>query len=305
MKKSFYVLYILFAGVLWGSSCIFVGFLSDAGFSATQCTAIRITTAAIILNLAVIIKGRGFKAYKLPIPALLLAAASGIFSVLSMCVFYYYCMLRTTAAVSAILLYTAPFFVMIMSLIFFGEKLSVKKIAVFITALVGCALASGIVSGVSGDSLGIIFGILSGLSYSLYGIFASFYMKYSSDTLTYSALNFAFAAIGTLFLSNPLVLVSETLAAPNKLILIFVFVIFGVSNAVLPFTLYTKGLKGVRPDVASILAFSEPLTAAVLGIAVLRQPSDIFQILGILLVTLAIVALNININLNIKKKKSK
>ncbi|MBR6558836.1 MAG: EamA family transporter [Clostridia bacterium] len=293
MKASRSIIYILLAGILWGSSCIFVNYLHPAGFSPIQCTAIRMVSAAVILNLAVIIKGRGFKLYKLPLRALAIAAASGILSVLSMCIFYYYCMIRTTAAVSAILLYTAPFFVMIMSLIFFGEKLSTKKIAVFITALVGCALASGIVSGISGDPLGIFFGVLSGLSYSLYGIFASFYMKYSSDSLTYSALNFIFAATGALFLANPVKLVEQTVAAPNTAILIGLFIIFGVSNAVLPFLLYTSGLKTVRPDVASILAFSEPLTAAVLGIVALRQPYDGFQLLGIALVTIAIIALNL------------
>ncbi|MGN1445736.1 MAG: DMT family transporter, partial [Eubacteriales bacterium] len=56
---------------------------------------------------------------------------------------------------------------------------------------------------------------------------------------------------------------------------------------------YTVGLSGVRPDVASILAFSEPLTAAVLGIVVLKQPFDVYQGIGIGLVTAAIVLLNI------------
>ena len=52
----------------------------------------------------------------------------------------------------------------------------------------------------------------------------------------------------------------------------------------------------MRPDVASILAFSEPLVAALFGITILKQPFDIFQGVGIALVVLAIVILNIKKN---------
>ena len=89
-------------------------------------------------------------------------------------------MIRTTAAVSAILLYTAPIFVMIMSVIFFKERITTKKIVAFVVAITGCALVSGIVSGAQANVTGIILGVLSGFAYSLYGIFATFYMKKNS-----------------------------------------------------------------------------------------------------------------------------
>lgn len=293
MKNKLSVVFILLAGALWGSSCLFVSKLTQMGFSSLECTAIRIVTAAVILNAMLIIKGRGFKYYKISLGSYLIAAASGICSVLAMCVFYYSSMLATSAAVSAILLYTAPLFVMVMSLIFFKEKLSAVKIAAFVIAIVGCALVSGVASGAQMSGKGLIFGVLSGFTYSLYGILTVLYMKKNSEPLAFSAQSFAFAAIGSLFLANPVsigVKVGET--GNGVLLTLLLFVVFSTATAVLPFVFYTYGLSGVKPSTASILAFSEPLTAAVLGVAVLHQRMDVFGVVGIVLVVVAIVMLS-------------
>ncbi len=293
MKNKISVIYILLAGALWGSSCLFVNKLTELGFSPMHCTAIRIVLAAIILNTALIIKGKGFKYYKISLPSLALVVITGLFSVLSMCLFYYLCMTETTAAVSAILLYTAPLFVMIMSVIFFKEKITSKKIIAFVIAIIGCALVSGIASGVMASPKGIVFGVLSAFSYSLYGILTTFFMKRNSEPLAFSALSFAFAAIGALVLTDTAELVNIATQVGRIYILIPYFVVFSTCTAVLPFMFYTKGLSGVRPDIASILAFIEPMTAAVLGILVLRQPFDAYQGIGIGLIIVSIVLLNI------------
>lgn len=295
MKNRLFMLLIILGGVFWGSSCLFVDKLYRLGFSPFECTAIRLTLAAIILNLALIIKNKGFKAYKIGVSSYLIAASSGIFSVFAMCAFYYLCMEKASAAVSAILLYTAPLFVMIMSLILFKEKLTAKKITAFIIAIIGCALVSGIASGISSEPIGILFGIFSGFTYSLYGIFTHYYMKKNSDTLTFTALNFLFGSIFSLFFASPEKIIDVTVQNGHIAETIIYFAIFGLCTAVIPFTLYTLGLKKVKPDTASILAFTEPLTAAIFGILILNQNIDIYGIVGIILVTAAIVLMNIQL----------
>ncbi len=296
MKNRISVIFVILAGAFWGSSCLFVSRLSALGFTPLQCTAIRIFIGALILNAALVIKGRGFGLYRVSLVSFGLAAASGICSVLAMCVFYYYCMTMTGAAVSAILLYTAPVFVMIMSVAFLGERITPKKIAAFAVAIVGCALVSGAASGVTVNAVGVLCGVLSGFAYSLYGILTSLYMKRNSEPLAFSALSFAFAAVGALLLASPVGVVQRASAIEGVgvLTLILLFIVFSLCTSVIPYVLYTAGLVGVRPDVASILAFSEPLTAALFGIAVLRQPFDLWQGAGIALVVTAIVILNIS-----------
>ena len=301
MKTKLYAMLVILSGIFWGSSCLFVDKLTSLGYSSLHCTAIRIVICAIILNVALIVKGKGFALYRVSLRSLVLCALSGIFSVLAMCIFYYSCLTETAAAVGAILLYTAPIFVMIMSLIFFKEKMTLKKIAAFFIALIGCALVSGIATGATASALGILFGVLSGFCYSLYGILTALYMKKASEPLTFTALSFAFATLGALVVCEPLQIVKHTATLEGVPLLILFFVVFSLCTAVMPFALYTKGLVGVRPDVASILAFSEPLTAAVFGIVILKQPFDGFQTVGILLVITAIIVLEVNV----KGKKDK
>ena len=295
MKNKIYVFIVILSGIFWGSSCLFVDYLkTHTPATSVQITAIRIVLAALVLNLWLIVKGKGFSLYKISGKSWLLCAISGFCSVVAMGMFYYSCMVETSAAVAVILLYTAPLFVMIMSLFFFKEKMTVQKMVAFVIAIVGCALVSGIASGSRISALGIFLGLMSGFTYSLYGIFTSVFMKENKDTLTFTALSFFFAAIGALVISKPWEIVKFTLEVENIPLTLIMYLLLAVCTAVIPFFLYSKGLEGVKPDVASILAFSEPLMACVFGTAVLGQDMDVFGVIGIVCVCAAIVVLNVN-----------
>ena len=295
MKNKIYVFIVILSGIFWGSSCLFVDYLkTHTPATSVQITAIRIVLAALVLNLWLIIKGKGFSLYKISGKSWLLCAISGFCSVVAMGMFYYSCMVETSAAVAVILLYTAPLFVMIMSLFFFKEKMTVQKMVAFVIAIVGCALVSGIASGSRISALGIFLGLMSGFTYSLYGIFTSLFMKENKDTLTFTALSFFFAAIGALIISKPWEIVKFTLEVENIPLTLIMYLLLAVCTAVIPFFLYSKGIEGVKPDVASILAFSEPLMACVFGTAVLGQDMDVFGVIGIVCVCAAIVVLNVN-----------
>ena len=294
MKNKIYVFIVILSGIFWGSSCLFVDYLkTHTPATSVQITAIRIVLAALVLNLWLIVKGKGFSLYKISGKSWLLCAISGFCSVVAMGMFYYSCMVETSAAVAVILLYTAPLFVMIMSLFFFKEKMTVQKMVAFVIAIVGCALVSGIASGSRISALGIFLGLMSGFTYSLYGIFTSIFMKENKDTLTFTALSFFFAAIGALIISKPWEIVKFTLEVENIPLTLIMYLLLAICTAVIPFFLYSKGIEGVKPDVASILAFSEPLMACVFGTAVLGQDMDIFGVIGIVCVCAAIVVLNV------------
>jgi drug/metabolite transporter (DMT)-like permease len=295
MKNKIYVFIVILSGIFWGSSCLFVDYLkTHTPATSVQITAIRIVLAALVLNLWLIVKGKGFSLYKISGKSWLLCAISGFCSVVAMGMFYYSCMVETSAAVAVILLYTAPLFVMIMSLFFFKEKMTVQKMVAFVIAIVGCALVSGIASGSRISALGIFLGLMSGFTYSLYGIFTSIFMKENKDTLTFTALSFFFAAIGALVISKPWEIVKFTLEVENIPLTLVMYLLLAICTAVIPFFLYSKGIEGVKPDVASILAFSEPLMACVFGTAVLGQDMDVFGVIGIVCVCAAIVVLNVN-----------
>ena len=180
-----------------------------------------------------------------------------------------------------------------MSLIFFKERLTAKKIIAFIFAIVGCVFVSGVLSGSAISVWGIIAGILSGFTYSLYGILASAFMKKNDEPLAFSALNFLFASIVSVAISSPYQIIIKTVDHGSPVLSILFFLLFGFCTAAAPFVLYTWGLSGVKPVTASILAYTEPLTACILGFTVLKQTADRYSILGIILVCVAIFILNI------------
>ena len=74
----------------------------------------------------------------------------------------------TTVATATLCYYMAPMFVIMVSPIVLGEKLSVKKVVCILTALFGMALVSGVFdSGSGGVQLkGIIYGIVAAAFYA-------------------------------------------------------------------------------------------------------------------------------------------
>ena len=72
------------------------------------------------------------KLYKIELKDLPIFIGMGILSVLMMSCFYFAAILKTSLSTAAILLYTAPIWVLTASVIFYGEKLAVKKITALI-----------------------------------------------------------------------------------------------------------------------------------------------------------------------------
>lgn len=83
---------------------------------------------------------------------------------------------------------------------------------------------------------------------------------------------------------------------------LFLFcILYAVASTVLPYILYTAGLTNVENGKASVMAFSEPLTATLIGIFVYSEIPGAFTVGGIILMLVALVLLNINFS---KKQKA-
>ena len=95
---------------------------------------------------------------------------------------------------AAILLYTSPIWVTLLSALLFYEKLTAAKLAALCMAFGGCVLVSGLGGG--GLTLrGLLLGLGAGLGYGLYSILGSIALRrYSAFTVT--ALTFLIAALG-------------------------------------------------------------------------------------------------------------
>ena len=279
---------ILLAGCFWGSMGIFVRRLTDYGFSSIQIAAIRVTLAALIFCMLLLIKDpSGFRISVKDIPLFL---GLGFGSILFFTVCYFTAITMMPLSTAAILLYTSPIWIMLMSVLFFREKLTGRKLLALALAFAGCVL----VSGVSGEGMtlpGLLVGLGSGIGYGLYSILGTVALRrYSPYTVT--TYTFAFAALGSWLICRPADMLAKFAAAPNLPGLVFFCFLTALVTAVIPFLAYTLGLRTVEASRAGILATVEPLVATLIGVAVFSEPLTLLSGLGILLILAAVVLLN-------------
>lgn len=287
-KRNIGPVLILLAGCFWGSMGIFVRRLTDYGFSSIQIVAIRVTLAALIFCILLFIKDpSGFRISVKDIPLFL---GLGFGSILFFTVCYFTAITMMPLSTAAILLYTSPIWIMLMSVLFFREKLTGRKLLALVLAFAGCVL----VSGVSGEGMtltGLLVGLGSGIGYGLYSILGTVALRrYSPYTVT--TYTFVFAALGSWLICRPAEMLAKFAAAPNLPGLVFFCVLTALVTAVIPFLAYTLGLQTVEASRAGILATVEPLVATLIGVAVFSEPLTLLSGLGMLLILAAVVLLN-------------
>ena len=279
---------ILLAGCFWGSMGIFVRRLTDYGFSSIQIVAIRVTLAALIFCILLLIRDpAGFRISVKDIPLFL---GLGFGSILFFTVCYFTAITMMPLSTAAILLYTSPIWIMLMSVLFFREKLTGRKLLALVLAFAGCVLVSGI-SGEGMTLTGLLVGLGSGIGYGLYSILGTVALRrYSPYTVT--TYTFTFAALGAWLICRPAEMLAKFAAAPNLPGLVFFCFLTALVTAVIPFLAYTLGLQTVEASRAGILATVEPLVATLIGVAVFSEPLTLLSGLGILLILAAVVLLN-------------
>ena len=285
--KKFGIMSVLTAGILWGSMGLFVRILTnDFGFTSFQVVTLRLTVAAVCFLILSFIKG--IKILKVKISHLPILFCAGFFGIFSLSATYFLSIKHSSLSLAAILMYTAPIFVMIASLFLFKEKMTFLKTLSLVFATAGLVCVSGIFEGDAGVTVpGIIFGLLSGLTYGSYSIFGKYALRhYKSYTVT--AWAFIFAGLSSLFVGNIGDMYHKicTNISPSFILLI---VSMGIITAFLPFLFYTIGLSKLNASKAIILASVEPLIATIFGITVFKEPTDIISIIGIFTILAAVV----------------
>ncbi len=294
MKKFAFMLVVI-AGTLWGVIGYFVRSLQSQGLNSMQIVSIRMVISAVLFALFALIFDR--KLFKIKLRDLWCFLGSGVLSVGFFSFCYFKAIDYSSLSVASILLYTAPIFVMIFSIILFKEKLTVKKGVSVVLAFMGCLFVTGVFTqGVEINAVAVAFGVMSGVCYALYSIFSRLALDRGYSPLTITLYTFIFAGVGSLCVID----VKPVMTLMTNSVSDFVFCIaFAILSCVLPYVTYTLGLKYIAPSTASIVASIEPVVATITGAIIFKEAVSFpYGYVGIALVILSIVL----INLNIKKK---
>ena len=263
---------ILLAGSLWGCIGIFNRTISACGISAQTIVFFRNTGACLLLGVMFLLFDRSvFRIRPRHLPIFL---CTGVVSILFFTICYFKSQQVSPLSTAAILLYTAPTFVVVLSAL--------------VIAFLGCCFVAGILSGsLSLSRQGLLLGVGSGFFYATYSIFGRFALAhYQPFTVTF--YTFLVAGLGSLFVVRPAE-VSLVLHTPKALLMALGLMLFAT---VLPYLFYTKGLNDLGDGgKASILASIEPVVASLVGVLVFGEPMTAGVILGLVCILISVYIL--------------
>lgn len=206
--------------------------------------------------------------------------------------FYFLSISEGSVAVAATLMYCAPVFVFLVSFMLRLERPTPFKLAAIVVVIIGIALLTGIydVGGSRITVLGVVAGLLAGLSYAVFIFGFKFAARNGSPQ---AALVIAFAVLGLVVIwPATTVQVLAVLDTPEWPM----FMALGVLGAGLSFILYIVGLKHTAPTVASIVAMVEPVTASLFGVMLLGESLASIQFFGMGLILVTVTALSVYSN---------
>lgn len=286
--KKFAPILILIAGVLWGSMGLFVRTLNAQGLASMEIVGLRATVTVVVLFLFLLLFDR--KLFKICWKDLWCFLGTGICSIVFFNFCYFKAITLTSLSVAAILLYTAPAIVMVLSYFLFQEKLTKRKLLALVMTFVGCVLVTGILTETGNVTAGgILVGLGAGLGYALYSIFSRYALERGYTSLTITFYTFLIAAIGSFFFADMGKVARVAMNGGGNL---FFCLAFGVLCTVVPYLTYTLGLQYVENGKASIIASVEPVTATLLGAVLFHEKLTVSGVLGIVLVLAALMICN-------------
>ena len=284
--KRLSLFYIALSGILWGTSVIFFNLLTPFGFSSLDLTFLRALVAAIVMVIYAFIADRSL--FKISIKELVLFALSGV-SVFGTASCYFTSMSLTSASTAVVLMYTAPIFVMIYSVMFLSEKMTKTKCVCVILMILGCTFVSGILNGFKFNISGILIGIVSGISYSLHNILTRIEMMKQYNSTKASLYAFIFFAISSFFVSD---CQNTFFVAAKNPVVITLAIFMGICTSFLPYFFYTKALKVIPAGTATSLGIIEPMSATLFSVFIFGEILSFMSVIGIGLILISVFVLS-------------
>ncbi len=276
--KNRAIIFIVLAGVLWGTSGIFVHYLAPLGLTSLQMTTIRSSVSAVCMVLYAVIKDRSmFAINKKALFMSLISGGAVFFTAFS----YYAAIQLTSVSTAVVLMYTSPIFIMAFSVAFMGERLNLFKLLAVVFMIAGCGLVSGIIGGMKFSPMGIFLGFVSSIAYSTYNIVAKFQMKNQTSPLSACMYCYIFMTIISLVFSTPGNIVTVAVENPAY---VWVMAGCGLCTCVLPYFLYTMSLKYLPVGTASALSIVEPMAATFFSVTLLGEKLTVYSVCGIILI---------------------
>lgn len=285
LKK--YDIAILAAGVFWGVIGLFTRNLSLAGMTSAGVLIVRSGGCAVLFALWALVRDR--KLFRFAGKDAWLVGLFGLVTFFfTYC--YYQSIDKSSLSMACTLMYSAPVFVMVMSLFLFGERFSRRKLFALLCAMAGCTLVSGVLEGNAAAGIaGIVYGLLAGIGYATYSVCIKALSNRGLDTLTINVWGWIICTALGLIVWGPSPAAPMLASGRNALLSAGLIVISGF----LPALLYSFGLRGEEAGKGAVMASVEPVVASLTGLVAFGETPTPLAVVGIVLVLAAVALLNL------------
>lgn len=280
MKTKGYIFAVV-AAVCYGLNPLFALPLYDQGLQPLSVLFYRFAIATVVLFAMIAF---GNESFKVSLKELVLSMFMGLmFAGSSITLFKSFTVMD--AGIASTLLFTYPLIVVLLSRIFFKEKVGRITIVSVIVAFVGVLFLYRGENGVAISSLGLFLIFTSALSYAIYliGVNRSVLSKMSSVKLTFYA---SLTELILLFLLLRCGLDLQILPSLDSLLNVSGL---GVFTTVVSLVLVTKSIHIIGSTPASIIGALEPITALMVSVFVFGSILTVMNIFGVVLILFSVI----------------
>ena len=284
-------LFPVFAGICWGGSGIFVRVLYGEGLDNMTIIFSRLLVTVGIMAIWIFCTDRSlFKVSKKDMPLLVLSGILGYF-MMNTC--YNVAIHTLSLSLAAVLLCTAPVYVIIFGAIVFKEKITPLKIICMAAVFFGCVLLSGVVE--TGALQWSVMGIAFGIACSICNAVCTMGCNEASGVrglhpATVLFYNSLFAMIPTIPFVKPVAITG--MIADGPAFAIFILVMNALMSSLLPNLFFNISFKYMESGIVSILASgAEPTAALIFGIVLYHEVPTFVGFIGMVVVITSIIIL--------------
>ncbi len=278
-------LYIALGALIWGTQGPFAQYLMQLGASSIFVALVKLGIGSGLMLLAMAI----FKPRQLKIDkrGLVYTGMIGLFCQAGFNALYYTSVGLIGIANAAVILYTSPVFFLLLSILFFKEKLTGVKLLSAFLCMVGCGIAvTGGQLNFEGLSVtGIGMALLSAVSFALMGAISKKALN-NYPPMTIIAYSFLWGFICLL----PKGLSSGCFGVEPSLGILLGALGIGIFPAALAYYFYFKGVsQGVNLSQAGVISALEMVSAVGIAWTIFSEPFNLMKTFGIILILISIL----------------
>lgn len=275
---------IALGAVIWGTQGPFAQFLMQGGASPIFVAIMKLFVGSMSLMLLMLLTSP--KQLKIDKRGLQLTGIIGLVSQAGFNYLYYNSVQLIGIANAAVILYTSPIFFLVLSVLFFKEKLTLTKTLAAVICFIGCAIA---VTGGQLDLgqfsvLGLLMAFAASLAFAIMGAIGKKALT-GYAPLTIIAYSFLWGAL--CLLPSALTTGAFELAWHSNIVIGVLGI--GILPAALAYCLYFSGVnEGVPLSQAGVISALEMVSAVIIAWTVFGEPVNAVKVAGVFFILLSV-----------------